>query len=43
MMEIDELAIQKILADEWPIITEIVEKVEHEILKHSLELQGLTK
>ena len=43
MMEIDELAIQKILADEWPIITEIVEKVEHEILKHANELKRLSK
>lgn len=41
MMEIDEQTIQKILADEWPMITEIVEKVEHEVLEHSIELKKL--
>ena len=43
MMEIDEQTIQNILAVEWPIISEIVEKVEHELLKHSIELKKLAQ
>ena len=41
MTEVDEAEVKKILDAEWATITEIVNKVETELLKYSDELKRL--